>query len=155
MKVLVLGVGNLIMSDDGVGIRTVQLLQEKCLPSFVDCQTAALTGINLLDLLEGYDKAYIADSIVCSNQPDGTVLRFSAKELDDLKQNQYSHHNLGLLNTLAFGRQNGLDMPQDITVYAVCAQNVTTFGEELSPKVLKGAIKASEMLNAELQTLLN
>ena len=153
MKVLVLGVGNLIMSDDGVGIRTVQFLQENTLPSFVKCDTTALAGLNLLDLLEGFDKAYIVDSITVSNKADGTVMRFSACELDNLRQDQYNHHNLGLSDTLAFGRQNGLYMPSDITVYAVCASNVFTFGEKLSQDVLKGAIKAAKQLTAELQSL--
>jgi len=153
MKVLVLGVGNLIMSDDGVGIHTVRLLQENTMPPFVKCDTTALAGLNLLELLEGCNKAYIVDSITNSNQADGTVLRFSAHELDKIRQGQYNHHNLGLLDTLSFGRQNGLDMPSDITVYAICASNVSTFGEELSADVLKGAIEAAKQLTIELQNL--
>jgi hydrogenase maturation protease len=150
MKTIVLGVGNPIMSDDGAGPYAAKLLASMVLPPEVDIDNIAVIGLNLLDFLEDYQRAFIVDCLVNSSYPADTVMRFTAGELKKKKKELYSHHNLNLINTLSFGRQNGLAMPEDIIVYAVCADNVTTFGEGLSHEVQQGAEKAARLILEEI-----
>jgi len=150
MKTKILGVGNEMMGDDRAGLYAAHLLSNHNLPPNTVVECTSSIGLNLLDLLEDCQRAFIIDSMVDSSLSPGTVMRFTASELDNRQKNQYLHHNLGLADTLAFGAQNGLEMPPEIIIYAICAQDISTFGEELSPLVEKGAKKAVLLILQEI-----
>ena len=152
MKTMVLGIGNSIRCDDGVGPYTASLLKAMSLPIDAHIDTASTIGLNLLDLLEDCERAFVIDSMTDSKHKNGTVLRFTAAELDSINKDEYSHHNLGLTQTLSFGRQNGLKMPRDIVIYAICAENVNNFGEGLSLEVEKGARQAARQILEEISS---
>ena len=73
MKTIVLGVGNPILSDDGVGIHVANQLKQKINDPNIAIDEALTGGMNLLDLILGYDKAIIIDAVKIDNGEEGKV----------------------------------------------------------------------------------
>lgn len=145
---LVLGMGNPILSDDGVGLEVARRLQEGLLPDGVDVQQSEVAGLRLLELLKGYDKVVIVDALRTGRAP-GDVVRYEARDFKG--GHRYgSAHSIGLETALELGRTIGLPMPEDVTVFAIEAADVETFGEEFSPPVAAAAGKVVELVRAEV-----
>jgi hydrogenase maturation protease len=79
-RILVLGLGNLLMGDEGVGIHAVQELAKRSMPGNVDVVDAGTPGVDLLSLLEGYDRVLIIDAVDAGEKP-GAVLRLTAEQV--------------------------------------------------------------------------
>ena len=154
MKTLVVGLGNPILGDDGVGWKIASELQcEKSIPTDVTIECAALGGITLMESLIGYDRAIIIDSIFTHQAPIGT-LRFS--KLDDLPNPSLGHmtsaHDTSLQAALQIGRALGAHLPDDITIVTVESEKVYDFSETLTPPIadaVPGAIKIIKQLLVE------
>lgn len=145
---LVLGMGNPILSDDGVGLEVARRLEEGPLPAGVEVRQSEVAGLRLLELLRGYDKVVIVDALRSGRKP-GEVVRYEAREFTG--GHRYgSAHSIGLDTALELGRRLGIPMPDDVTVLAVEAEDVETFGEELSPPVAAAVERVVEMVRAEV-----
>lgn len=144
MKTLVVGLGNPILGDDGVGWQIAsELLQKEILPSDVTVECAALGGISLMESLIDYDRAIIIDAIVTYQAPIGSVTSFKLGELPNPSQGHMSSaHDTSFQEALLFGRDLGTHLPDDITVVAVESQKVYEFSETLSPAVAEAIPKA-------------
>ncbi len=133
-KTLVLGLGNPILGDDGVGLLvTAQLKTIIDLPH-VSISSTELGGINLLELLAGYDRAIIVDAI---KTPDGTPGQIYRLSPDSLYSTRHigSTHSLEFAQTIELGRKLNMDLPHEIIIFGIEAEDVSTFGEECSPRV--------------------
>jgi len=140
--------GNPILSDDGVGLEVARRLQEGPLPDGVDVQQSEVAGLRLLELLKGYDKVVIVDALRTGRAP-GDVVRYEARDFRGGHRYE-SAHSIGLETALELGRRMGLPMPDDVTVFAIEAADVETFGEEFSPPVAAAAGKVVELVRAEV-----
>jgi hydrogenase maturation protease len=151
VKTLVVGLGNPILGDDGVGWRIASELQRNdSLPANVNIECAALGGISLMESLIGYDRAIIIDSILTHQVPIGTV---RCSKLEDLSHLPISHmssaHDTSLQVAMKMGRALGAHLPDDITVVSVEAEKVYDFSETLSPAVAD-AVPGAIMLVKQL-----
>jgi hydrogenase maturation protease len=145
---LVLGMGNPILSDDGVGLEVARRLQDGPLPDGVEVQQSEVAGLRLLELVKGYDKVVIVDALRSGREP-GEIVRYDASEFKG--GHRYgSAHSIGLHTALELGRTLGMSMPDDVTVFAVEAEDVETFGEEFSPPVAAAADKVVDLVRAEV-----
>jgi hydrogenase maturation protease len=145
---LVLGMGNPILSDDGVGLYVARRLREAPLPDGVEVRESEVAGLRLLELLRGYDKVVIVDALQ-SGREAGEVVRYEAR--DFAGGHRYSSaHSIGLETALELGRTLGYDMPADVTVLAVEAVDVETFAEELSAPVAEAAERVIALVRAEV-----
>ena len=79
-KVVVIGIGNILLSDEGVGIRVVEELRKRELPEGVELHDGATLGLTLLNFLDGADKAIIVDAVKAGGNP-GDVYCFHFKEI--------------------------------------------------------------------------
>jgi hydrogenase maturation protease len=148
VKTLVIGLGNPILGDDGIGWQIASELQQKeIMPSDVTIDWAALGGISLMESLIGYDRAIIIDSIVTHQAPIGSVNTF---KLDDLPNASLGHmssaHDTSLQNALHIGHALGTHLPGDITIVTVESQNVYEFSETLSPAVASAVPEAISII---------
>lgn len=148
MKTIVIGLGNPILSDDGVGWKVVEvLLSTSHFPPTTALETASLGGLSLMERLEGYQRAILVDSMQTGQVPVGTVRVFP---LDELPNPSDSHsasvHDTSLMTALETGRRMGLDLPEKITVVAIEAATVHEFSEELSPEVAAAVPLAVQMV---------
>jgi hydrogenase maturation protease len=137
VKTIVVGLGNPILGDDGVGWQIARQLQERSdFPPNIDVDCLSVGGISLMERLIGYERAILIDSFVTNKNPIGTLLCFS---LDELPNRALGHicsaHDTTLQNALTIGQELGAQLPKEITVIAVEAQDVYDFSEQLTPKV--------------------
>ena len=132
MNTLILGIGNPILTDDGVGIKIAQRLKEENAKLKVIETSEA--GITLLDLIVGYNKLLIIDSIKTEKGKPGDLYKL---ELGDLKPHKdfSSSHGIGIATAFELGKGLGYKMPKFVSIYAVEIKDNTTFGEECTEEV--------------------
>jgi hydrogenase maturation protease len=139
MKTLVIGLGNPILGDDGVGWRVVEEIARKTADrSDVEVDTASLGGLSLMERLTGYEHVILVDSFFSAKKPVGTVSRFLLTELPDLSSGHTTAvHDTSLRNALNVGRSMNISLPrdEDVHIVAIEAENVYDFSESLSAPV--------------------
>jgi len=134
-RTLLLGLGNPILRDDGVGIAIALAIRERLAPEdAVDVVDASVGGLGLLDLVTGYDRLIVIDSIRTGQGRPGDLYRL---ELSDLERTIHSSsaHDTNFATALEFGRQCNIPVPEEIAIYAVEIRENTSFGEKLTPEV--------------------
>lgn len=141
---LVLGVGNVIMSDDGVGVRVVQeLKREYRFPHCVEVVDGGTLGLDLLPMLEGKSHLIMVDAVETGKRP-GTCVRLTGEELPIALETRLSPHQMGLKDLLAVARLTG-SAPTSMVLIGVQPRSIEV-DEELSPEVelqvetMKGAV---------------
>ena len=135
-RTLILGLGNPILGDDGVGIAIAREIRDgwPTDPS-IDILEAGLAGRFLLDVITGYQTVVVADAIITDEKAlAGSIYSLS---VDDLGKavNPYASHALDLRTTVELGKQLGYEMPETIRIYAVEIKDNTVFREGLSREV--------------------
>ena len=153
MKTLVLGLGNPVLGDDGIGWRVAEecaMLLADALRIEVDC--FAQGGLGLMERLIGYDRAILIDASVTQQEPPGAVHCFRLEELSDLAAGHTSSsHDTTLTTALQMGRHIGARLPDSILVVTVQAQGVSEFSEELSPAVAAAVPQAVQVVMRKLK----
>jgi hydrogenase maturation protease len=149
MRTLVLGLGNPILSDDGVGIRVAHEVAIRVNDPQVNVTESSGAGLSLLDSIAGYDRLIIVDAIQTKEGDAGQIYRLG---LEDLSLTRYfsSPHQINLATALELGRMLGLAMPQRVIIFAVEAKDVTTFGEKCTPEVEQVIAEVVRMVLEEL-----
>lgn len=152
-KILILGLGNTILKDDGVGIYIVRELQSRISSPKVDFVEASLAGFNLLDILHGYDKAVIIDAIDLGKEHAGKFMKFS---LEDFKPTARLGvlHEINLPTAIAFGKRLGLHIPHEVIIYGIGVSDCYTFEEQCSPVVAERIPEVVEELYEIISTLI-
>lgn len=132
MNTLILGIGNPILTDDGVGIKIAHKLKEER-PELEVVETGE-AGLTLLDLITGYDRLIIIDSIKTEQGKPGQVYKL---ELEDLKpaMDFSSSHGIDIATAFKLGQRLGYKMPKSVSIYAVEMKDNTTFGERCTEEV--------------------
>ena len=144
---LVLGLGNILLRDEGVGVRVVEALQCTALPPGVELFDGATAGLDLVDVLADRRKVIVIDAVDGGGEP-GTVMRFRAEDLMPREGGAVSLHDLGLLEALAVARQLGI-APREIVIFGV-RPHVVDSGLDLSPEVARLVPRIAELVLAEL-----
>ena len=149
MKTLVLGIGNPILSDDGAGIRVAQDVGEKLNDPQITVAETSEAGLSLLDSIVGYDKVIIIDAIQTEKGQAGQIYRMGAEDFS-LTKHLSSPHQINLATALELGKMLNLAMPQEITIFAVEAKDITSFSEKCTPEVERAIPEAIKMVLEEL-----
>jgi hydrogenase maturation protease len=132
MKIIVLGLGNELICDDGIGIFAARALKDR-LEGKADVIETSLHGIALIEFFVDYDKAILIDAITTGKHPPGTILELG--ESDFRSVSAPSPHYSGLPEMLAIARQLEISFPDEFVVFAVEAGDVCTLGEPMTPPV--------------------
>src|SRR5664280_2938929 len=146
MKTLLIGLGNPILGDDGVGWVVAEQVRSALShpaagipdPQTVEVDTASLGGLSLMERLTGYERVILVDAIFTGTQPVGAVSQFLLDDLPDLSAcHSASAHDTSLRNALHVGREMDILLPTDenVTVITIEAEAVYDFSQELSPAV--------------------
>ena len=151
MKTLVIGLGNPLLTDDGVGILVVRAAETRCQQDGVTFAEASVGGLRLLDCLAGYERVIIVDAIQTRDGRPGDLHRLHPNDLPATTHSG-STHDLSLPGALALGRGVGLALPADraIAIIAIEVEDVLTFGETCTPAVAAAIPRAVEAVLAEL-----
>ena len=131
----VVGLGNEIAGDDGVGIAAARAL-EQLLADRDDVDVIALpwAGFALLDALQGRRRAAIIDCLATGAHPPGTIVHINEADLaGSVRLNSF--HDISYPTAMALGRRMGWQMPDEIAIWGIEALSVDTFTEQLSAEV--------------------
>jgi hydrogenase maturation protease len=132
-KILVLGIGNLVMSDDGVGVKVVQRLQrEYRFPPCVELMDGGTLGLDLLPKLENIDRLIIIDAVETGRKA-GTCIRLTGDELPIALETKLSPHQMGLKDLLAVSQLMG-HSPREMILIGVQPGSIE-MDTELTPDV--------------------
>jgi hydrogenase maturation protease len=135
VKRAILGIGNVIMTDDAVGVHAARRARELLGPdSDVEVIEAQMAGFALLDLLADRDRVVVIDALVDPHREPGDVFC-----VDVARFAPTSHlaggHQIDLPTALELGRRLGLRMPSEVTVVAVVVVDAMTLGESMTGPV--------------------
>jgi len=156
MKTIIVGLGNPILGDDGVGWKVAEDVKrhlDKYPDVVVECYS--LAGLSLMEQLIGYDRVILIDSLNTGNHKQGEVVVFTLDLLEDLTYgHSASAHDASLKTALRVGRSMGERLPadRDVHVVAIEAQHVYDFKEEFTPAVAASVPVAVDKVRELLKT---
>ncbi|MGD8450809.1 MAG: hydrogenase maturation protease [Phycisphaerae bacterium] len=148
--VLVLGLGNILLRDEGVGVRVIETLRERSRPEGVEFFDGATAGLDLLDVLADRRTVVVVDAIAGDYAP-GTVLRLTPEDLLPSDHPGVSLHEMGILETLTVARHLG-NAPHEVVIIGIkpfevdYGLNLTDEMQRLMPDILA-------LVSAELEKL--
>jgi len=147
-KTLILGVGNILLSDDGVGVHVVRRLEEEmAFPPEVEVLDGGTKGMDLLHYLEGVSRLLIIDAVE-TGEPPGTLVRLTGEQVPAYLSIKMSPHEIGLPDML-FAAQLREIYPDEVVILGV--QPATTeVGLDLSEPV---AAQVDELVKRVLEEL--
>ena len=153
-RTIVIGLGNPILGDDGVGWRVVDEVKSRMTDLEIyqsgdgleiDCLSTG--GLALMERLEGFEKALIIDAITTGQKPAGSITCFP---LDSLPNRALGHlsssHDTTLHNALEVGRNMGARLPSQILIIAIETQQVFEFSDVLSLDVASAVPDAAALV---------
>lgn len=136
MRTLLLGMGNPILSDDAIGVRLAADFKaaSEPLPELDIMEECSVGGLNLLEVLRGYQRAIVLDSLQTSKGTPGAWHRFTAEALRETIH-LTNIHDANFATALELGRRIGLPLADDaeIHIFAVEIQDNHTFSERMTP----------------------
>lgn len=146
--VLVLGIGNILLRDEGIGPRVAQLLQAAALPAGVEVCDGGTAGFNLIDVLAGRRKVIVIDALDAGHAP-GSIVRLTPQDLTRQDRPNLSLHDLGLLEALDMAQQLG-EAPQEVVIFGIQPQDLSC-GLDLSPTIRACVPELVNLVLAELK----
>jgi hydrogenase maturation protease len=153
--ILVIGLGNPILGDDGIGWLVAKRVRQAIEDGEVSSETEvpieidslALGGLSLMERLIGYDRVIIIDALTTHQQPNGTLYQVPLEELPDLSSGHTTAaHDTSLQTALNVGRSMGVHLPDQIMIVGVEAEMVYDFTEELTPEVEAAIPEATKIV---------
>lgn len=149
MTTLILGLGNLLMNDDGLGVLAIERLRETFrIPSGVTVIDGGTLGLDLLPHLEGVERLLIIDAIDMGAAP-GTVFRLTGEEVPRAFASKLSVHQMGVQDLLAVAELQG-HAPRELVVWG--AQPASIEMElQLSPAVTASLDAVLDGITQELR----
>jgi hydrogenase maturation protease len=154
VKTLILGLGNPILTDDGVGVLVAEEVRSR-LPEDtpIDITEVSVGGLTLMETMIGYDRVILIDAFqrLHDNCP-GKVHRMSLEDLRSISPTQHSAspHDASLVTALDTGQRMGLPLPQDITIFAIEVENVMDFSDQPTQLIAAVIPQVTEAVLAEI-----
>jgi hydrogenase maturation protease len=157
VRTLLLGMGNLILRDDGVGLRLAadigqRLGQVDGLDVVLECPVG---GLEILPVIQGYDRLVVFDSIKTRGGTPGAWYRFTAAALQ-ATMNLTNVHDANFATALELGRRSGLEVPpaEAVHIFAVEIADNLTFDEQMTPVLERAYPDCADAIFAEVEALL-
>jgi hydrogenase maturation protease len=132
-KILIIGIGNMLCRDEGVGVHVIEEMEDMELPEHVELLDIGTSTLDLVSHLEGVKKLIAIDALKAGGPP-GTIYRFTPEDLLPKEGGPISLHEIGLLESLEMAKKMGRDIE---TVIIGVEPKVLDWGVELSEEVKK------------------
>jgi hydrogenase maturation protease len=149
-KILILGLGNYLMGDEGIGIHTIQQYENKN-PEFVDVIDGGTGGFHLLSLFSKYEVIIIIDATL-SNDPPGTIKIIEPKYSADFPKS-LSSHDIGLKDLIESASFIG-EVPR-MFIIAITVKDFREVRMELTPQIEQLIPEIHKQINIQVTKLLS
>jgi hydrogenase maturation protease len=130
-KTLVVGMGNLIYKDEGIGVHVIQEMETMKLPGHIELLDIGTSTMDLIAYLDGVEKLIVIDAMKAGGTP-GTIYKCKPEDLLPKEDGPVSLHDIGLLETLIMAKKKGLEID---TVVIGVEPKIFDWGMELSEEV--------------------
>lgn len=153
MKTLVLGIGNPILGDDGVGFHVIQELLHQVgnETENIDIREASIGGLSVLDVIVGYDKVVLVDAIKTDCGKAGQVYKLRPEDFTSTVHLTTSAHDTNLATAIKIGNEFAREqMPKEIVIFAIEVEEVTKFTEDMTEKVRKAVPEVVNLVLREI-----
>jgi hydrogenase maturation protease len=147
---LVLCLGNALRRDDAVALRVAEVLESDP-PAGATVRRSALSGLYLLDEMDGFDRVVVVDAVRTRAHPPGAVLSFPIEALHSPEGP--SPHAIGLPSALARARAAGIPVPSAVHVVAVEVLDMENVGEGLTAAVQAAVAPAALAVRRAVEAL--
>ncbi len=154
MKLLVLGIGNVLMNDDAAGALVVRSLEEKYADADENLRVieGGTLGLDLLPLLEWADRLVLADAVDL-DLPAGTVVKIEGEDVSPVFENKLSPHQMGMKDMLLTAELAGY-RPPEVILYGIQVKSIQ-MDMTLSPEVAENCPKLRKYLEDEIENFLS
>jgi len=150
LNILVLGVGNVLLTDEGVGVRALKEIERHYIfPENVELLDGGTSGIELLRHIRKRDYLIIIDCMKCSQEP-GTVVRVEGNDVPTAFRTRISPHQLGLSDLLAAAMLTD-ELPKKLVLYGVEPESID-IGLDLTDRVEASLEKLTGAVIDELRS---
>jgi hydrogenase maturation protease len=146
MKTLILGVGNLLLKDEGIGIHVIRELEKENLPPNVNLMDGGTGGLHLLSWLQDYDRIIMIDATLDDNPP-GTIRLIQPRYVSDYPP-LMSAHEIGLRDMIEAMCLIG-NLPE-IRLIVISAANISEVGTGLSPEIHAAIPEIIQLVKSQL-----
>ena len=146
---LILGVGNILLRDEGVGVHVISALRDRELPDDVELWDGGTASFDLLDTLTGRRQVIIIDAVRTGSEP-GTIFRFTPEDISASREQLTSLHQVGLLETLNVAECLLDSAPEEVIILGIEPKEID-WGLELSAEVEAAVPKVIELVMSELE----
>jgi hydrogenase maturation protease len=136
-KILIVGMGNFLYRDEGIGVHVIHQMENMGLPGHIELLDIGTSTMDLFSHLEGIKKMIVIDAMKAGGIP-GSIYRCKPEDLMPKDEGPISLHEIGLLESLAMARKKGIEIE---TVVIGVEPKVMDWGVELSEEV-RGKIPA-------------
>ncbi len=147
-KIVVIGIGNLLLMDEGIGVHTINELEKHDLPGSIEILDGGTGGFKLIDLFHGAARVIFIDAVE-TGKPPGTVTIFCAEDVRSIyKKEKYSLHDTDLMEVIKMTEM--LDTPPRIEIIGIQPMTIdygTTLSKELTgsmPEIINRVLKRLE-----------
>lgn len=147
-KIIVLGIGNLLLKDEGVGVHLLKELEEENLPSSVELVDGGTSTLNILPLLKGARKIIVIDAMKAGDEP-GSIYRCCPKDLIPAPDAPMSLHHIDFLQALKMAKLLGYDLEDQTIIYGVEPEEIS-WEIGLSPRIKNKMAKLKELVLEEI-----
>jgi hydrogenase maturation protease len=147
MKITILGIGNILLRDEGVGVRTIEYLRKRTLPTQVELVDGGTATFDLFTLFAETDHLVVIDAVK-GGMPPGTIYRLEPKDLVPQQQAPITPHDLGLLDSLAAASRIG-ERPHSVVIFGVEPKEID-WGMELTPEIEEMIPQVADLVLAEI-----
>jgi hydrogenase maturation protease len=145
--VLIMGIGNILLRDEGFGPYVIKELQKMELPPFVELLDGGTAGVDLIDFIRDRRKVIVVDTIQADVEP-GSILRLAVSDLTGNFLRGISLHEFGVVEALSIAKQLSC-APEEVVIFGVKGEDISC-GTELTEKIAKAVPKVIELILNEL-----
>jgi hydrogenase maturation protease len=145
--VLILGIGNILLKDEGIGVHVVNRLKEMSLPEDVEVLDGGTAGLDLVDFIANRKKVIVIDAVKTGDKP-GTIYRLTEENLDVKPKAIMSFHEIDFLDAIHMSDVMG-NKPGEVIVIGMEPKDMSD-GTELSPEIEERIPRIIEIVMTEL-----
>lgn len=149
-KILVLGIGNEMLMDDGIGPKLVKKLQNFLPVSSIDYAISLVGGMETIEIMKGYRQAVIIDGIMTGENPPGTVM-YMKYPFHRNTLHMSNAHDISFEMSVELARQLGLPFPERISIFAIEIVEDREFGDKLTEPLQKKYSEIFSLVASSIQ----
>ena len=147
--ILVLGLGNILLMDEGIGVHVAQKLMDMPLPADVEVMDGGTLGLNLIYYLEGRKKVIVIDAVL-TDAPPGTLYRFTDRDLEEQTGSLVSAHDVNFVHVLKNAAFIGIK-PEEVVFIGIKPDEIAE-GLGLTPVIEEKIPRIIELVMKEITT---